>query len=180
MKVLIDACVLYPTVLRELVLGLGRTGAFTPLWSERILEEWRRAARRHSERDELIASGEIALANAAFPQASVVVNPDTMQRLNLPDPDDVHVLAAAVDGGADALLTLNVKDFPTNTLAAENILRRHPDEFLLEAFHSDAAEVRVLVDNVLSRAASHGIDTGNPRALLKRARVPRFGKALYT
>ncbi len=178
MKVLIDACVLYPTVLRELVLGYAQTGAFTPLWSERILEEWRRAALRNSDRDGAIADGEIALANAAFPDANVDVTEDTQNRLYLPDPHDIHVFAAAVDGGADALLTLNVRDFPTNTLAAEGILRRHPDEFLLEGFHSDEAGMREIVAKVMARAAGHGIDTSKPRALLKKARLPRLGKAI--
>ena len=179
MRLLIDACVLYPTVLRELVLGLARTGAFTPLWSERILEEWRRAARRNSDRDGVIAEGEIALAKAAFPDAMVETDPSTMARLSLPDPDDVHVFAAAIDGKAEAILTLNLKDFPTNALAAEGVLRRDPDGVLLEAFHADETAMRRIVDDVLSRAASHGIDTSNPRGLLKRARVPRLGKAMF-
>ncbi|MDJ0638455.1 MAG: PIN domain-containing protein [Paracoccaceae bacterium] len=179
MKVLIDACVLYPTVLRELVIGLAKTGAFTPLWSERILEEWRRVARRNGEVDVAIAEGEIALLKAAFPDALVAPGPETEARLTLPDPSDIHVLAAAIDGKADALLTLNVKDFPTNTLSQHAILRRHPDEFLLEAYHGSADTVRQVVDAVLSRAAEHGIDTSNPRALLKRARLPRLAKALF-
>ncbi|MCG6884455.1 MAG: PIN domain-containing protein, partial [Silicimonas sp.] len=91
MKLLIDACVLYPTVLRELVLGLAANGGFTPLWSERILEEWRRAALRRSERDGVIAEGEIALVKAQFPGAMVDVVPTTRDRLWLPDTDDIHV-----------------------------------------------------------------------------------------
>ena len=180
MKVLIDACVLYPTVLRELVLAYARTGAFTPLWSDRILEEWRRAAKRKSDHDEMIATSEIALAKAAFPDAMVAPGHETQLRLSLPDDDDIHVLAAAIDGGADALLTLNLKDFPTNALSAEGILRRHPDEFLLEGAHADEGAVRELVSDVLGRAQRHGIDTSSPRALLKRARLPRLGKALFS
>ena len=178
MKVLIDACVLFPTVLRELVLETAKAGVFAPLWSERILEEWRRAAERRSEVDGVIAGGEIATAKAVFPGAMVAVSPDTEARLSLPDPHDIHVLAAAVDGGAEALLTLNVRDFPTNVLAEEGILRRHPDEFLLEAFHQDPAALRGIVERVLARAAAHGIDTSNQRAILKKARLPRLGKAL--
>jgi len=179
MRLLVDACVLYPTVLRELVLGLAQMGGFTPLWSQRILEEWRRAALRQSERDGVIAEGEIALAKAAFPDAMVTVSQSTQDRLWLPDPNDVHVFAAALDGGADAILTLNLKDFPTNALAAEGLMRRAPDELMLEAYHADPDGVRGLVLQVISRAGEHGIATSNPRALLKRARLPRLGKALY-
>ncbi|MEM7718861.1 MAG: PIN domain-containing protein [Pseudomonadota bacterium] len=179
MKVLIDACVLYPTVLRELVMGLAGTGYFTPLWSARILEEWRRAAARHSDRDNVIAESEIATIKARFPNSLVTVDPGTEQRLILPDPDDIHVLAAAIDGGATALMTLNLKDFPTNTLSAHGVIRRDPDGFLLEAFHSDEVAMRRVTHTVINTAEQHGIDVSNPRSLLKKARLPRLGKALY-
>ena len=178
MKVLIDACVLFPTVLRELVLDYAATGAFQPLWSERILEEWRRAAARTGESDAVIAEGEIALVKARFPGALVDVTTDTVSRLDLPDLDDVHVLAAAIDGGADELLTLNLKDFPTRTLSAEGILRRDPDGFLLEAYHADPNAVLKVIDEVLERAKRYGIDTSDRRKVLKRARLPRLAKAL--
>lgn len=178
MKVLIDACVLYPTVLRELVLGWADKGAFEPLWSDRILEEWRRAAARNSVQDGEIAAFEIEAVNAAFPDAKITYSSQTEDQLFLPDPSDTHVLAAAIDGQANELLTLNVKDFPTNALSAYGIIRRHPDEFLLEGFHSDPQNMQELVHSVLSKAARHGIDTSNQRALLKRARLPRFAKAL--
>ena len=120
MKVLIDACVLYPTVLREIVLGLARAEAFVPVWSERILEEWRRAAARHG--DGAIAEAEIASVRALFPDAVADPAPDIEARLILPDPDDVHVLAAAVQAGCDELLTLNLKDFPTRVVGREALL----------------------------------------------------------
>lgn len=180
MKVLIDANVLFPTVLREIVLGWAGAGGFEPLWSARILEEWRRAAARLGARDEALAESEIAVVNARFPDAMVASDPDIEARLSLPDPDDVHVLAAAVAAGAEAILTLNTKDFPTRVLSAEGILRRHPDEFLLEAFLAKPDDMRAVVDEVLTRAAGYGIDTSNTRAILKRARLPRLAKALST
>ncbi len=178
MKVLIDANILYPTVLRELVLDYAATGAFEPLWSDRILEEWRRTAQRQSDRDGVIAEGEIAMVNARFPEAAVTVSSETEARLALPDPDDVHVLAAAIDGGAEELLTMNLKDFPNNALNAEGLIRRDPDGFLLEAFHNDTKALEGVVAQVLERAARHGIDVSNQRALLKKARLPRLAKAL--
>jgi predicted nucleic acid-binding protein len=178
-KVLIDACVLYPTVLRELVLGTAAQGLFTPLWSDRILEEWRRAALRKSAPDGVIAEGEIARLRVQFPKAGVEGSDQTQATLYLPDENDIHVLAAAIDGGAEALLTLNTKDFPLRTLGAHGILRRHPDEFLLEAARLDRDGLARLANEVLGEAGNHGIDVSNPRALMKRAQVPRFGKFLY-
>ena len=178
MRVVLDACVLYPTLLRELVMGWAAEGGFTPLWSVRILEEWRRAAARNGPRDAEIAAAEIAGLRTEFPDAEVKVVAETIEKVHLPDLDDIHVLAAAIDGGADEILTLNLRDFPTNALAAHGIIRRHPDEFLLEALHADPVRVRALVDRVLARAASFGIDTTNRRKLLKRAKLPRFAKAL--
>ena len=178
MKVVMDACVLFPTVLRELVLDYADTGAFQPMWSARILEEWRRAAARVDDDGAVIAESEIALLKVRFPEAHIEVSPETEARLSLPDPDDTHVLAAAIDGGADELLTLNLKDFPTRTLSGEGIIRRDPDGFLLEGFHANPSAMIALVDGVLARAAAHGIDTSNRRALLKRARLPRLAKAL--
>lgn len=177
MKVLIDACVLFPTVLRELVLDYAWAGGFQPLWSDRILEEWRRAAARN-DADPAIAEAEAARAIARFPDAMVEASFETQSRLSLPDADDVHVLAAAIDGAANELLTLNVKDFPTRTLSGEGILLRHPDEFLLEAYHADTEKLTQITDKVMARAADYGIDTSNRRKILKRARLPRFAKAL--
>ncbi len=175
MKVLLDACVLYPTILRALLFRRAEAGAFQPLWSARILEEWRRAALKSGA---LFADAEVASARAVFPKAEVQSRPSTEARLVLPDPNDVHVLAAAIDGSADELLTFNVKDFPGHVLSEEGIQRRSPDEFLLELFFADEIGMRRDVDATLAEAAEHGIDVSNPRSVFKRARLARFGKAL--
>ena len=173
-RVLIDANVLYPTVLREIVLGVAGQGLFTPLWSPRILEEWARAARRTGEED--IARGEIALVRANWPDAEIT--PGDHLDLTLPDPDDIHVLAAAIDGQADELLTMNLRDFPTRTLSAHGIIRRDPDGFLLEFLASHPDEVRKVVGQVHATAEHLSGEAIPLRRLLKRARLPRLGKAL--
>ena len=130
MKVLLDTCVLYPTVMREVLLAVARTGAFQPLWSARILEEWARAARKLGPTGEPQARTEIALVSRDWPRAEVSWPPSLENRLYLPDPADVHVLAAAIAGSADVLLTMNAKDFPKHTLAEEGLSRQTPDELL--------------------------------------------------
>ena len=174
MRVLIDACVLFPTVLRRIVIGVAGTGAFTPLWSPRILEEWSRAAQRDGFAVE--AEAEIAKLRARFPGSEVKHDPAQEAGLTLPDPNDVHVLAAAISAGADELLTLNVKDFPSRILSAHGVQLRHPDEFLLEALHADLS-IEGTIRSVHERAVEDGLEM-TLRTMLKRSRLPRVGKEM--
>ncbi|HRO12693.1 RSP_2648 family PIN domain-containing protein [Amaricoccus sp.] len=177
MRVLIDACVLFPTVLREMVVGAAAAGGFAPLWSARILEEWARATRRLPEGAEAVARGEIALLRAAWPEAEVAVAEELVAGLSLPDPADRHVLAAAIAGGAEVLLTLNRRDFPTRTLARHGILLREPDGFLVELLEEGVDLGRVAAGAQARAEAASGRDQPL-RTLLKRAGLPRLGKAL--
>ena len=177
MRVLLDACVLFPTVLREVLTGVAAEGLYEPLWSARILEEWARATPKLGPGAEAQARGEIAALRARWPRAEVALREGTEARLWLPDPADVHVLAAAVDGHADALVTFNRRDFPTAEMDAVGVARRDPDGFLMDLWLSDAAAVERVVGAVRDRAAKMGHDMG-VRALLKRVRLPRLGKAL--
>ncbi len=178
MKVLIDACVLYPTVMREVVLGVAAKGLFQPLWSARILEEWARAARKLGPVGEAQARGEVALVRANWPRAEVPPSPGIEARLYLPDPDDVHVLAAAIAGNADILLTLNASDFPGHTLAEEGVTRRDPDGFLWQLWSEQPDPVADAVTCVHAEAERLSGGPLGLRALLKKARLPRLGKAL--
>ena len=179
MKAVLDACVLYPTVLREIVLGVAGAGLITPVWSARLLEEWRRAAARNGGKaDAVVAEGEIARAGAAFPGARVAPRPETEARLWLPDPADIHVLATAIDAGADTIITLNLRDFPARELAPVGVSAMHPDAALRALWLQSEAEVEAVVDDV-HRAASQLSGTARARrALLKRAGLPRLGKAI--
>lgn len=178
MKVLLDTCVLYPTVMREVLLGAAAKGLFTPLWSARILEEWARAARKLGPEGEVQARGEVALVRAAWPRAEVVWKPSLEGRLWLPDHNDKHVLAAAIAGNADVIITVNAKDFPRNVLAEEGLARADPDTFLL-GFWQAQPDTMAQVGEVVRQQAERL--SGQPwtiRDLMKKARLPRLGKAL--
>jgi predicted nucleic acid-binding protein len=178
-RVLLDANVLFPTVLREMLLGAAALGAFHPLWSARILEEWARATRRLPEGAEAIARAEIAMLRACWPGAEVEAPPDLAATLSLPDPDDRHVLAAAIAGGAGILLTRNRADFPGRTLARHGILLREPDGFLTELV-GEGQDIAAVAGAVAARTAAA---SGRPQPilpLLKRAGLPRLGRLLAT
>lgn len=178
MKLLLDTCVLYPTVMREMLLGVAAKGLYTPLWSERILGEWQRAAVKLGPAGVLQAEAEITMVRAGFPTAVITANARDMTRLWLPDEADVHVLAAAIAGHADAIVTLNNKDFPRHTLQEEGLDRLGPDQLLYDFWLTDADVVEQVAVAVL-RQANHLSDRPwTMRALLKKARLPRSAKAL--
>ncbi len=178
MRVTLDACVLYPPVLRDILLGVAAAGLYRPIWSERILEEWARATVKLGPSAEAEARGVIAAVKAQFPQAMVARAEGVEARLLLPDPDDVHVLATAIAGHADAILTFNAADFPRHVLAEEGIARRDPDGFLWEMWSGNPESVGAVITRVHGRAEAMAGGPVSLKALLKRAQCPRLAKAV--
>ena len=178
MRMFLDACVLFPTVMREMLLGVAKAGVFEPQFSPRVLEEWARATIKIGPEAEVFARAEIAMLRAAWPRAEVAPTPALEARLWLPDANDVHVLAAAIAGSADGIITLNAKDFPRNVLAEEGLSRVDPDGFLHQIWQASPEVVAGVADGVLSTARSLSGEDWTMRALLKKARLPRIAKAL--
>ena len=175
---MIDACVLYPTVMREVVLGCAKQGLFEARWSVRILEEWARAAAKLGPEQEVWARGEIVTITQRFPAALVRYDQVREQQYWLPDPADIHVLTAAVLGSCDAILTMNAKDFPRNILGDEGLLRVDPDAFARDLLYGAPDQVTDVADKILAEANRLSDRPWTMRALMKKARLPRFGKAL--
>jgi predicted nucleic acid-binding protein len=176
MRVLLDACVLFPTVLRQVLVASAGAGLIEPFWSERILEEWRRAVLRVHPEDGGVVAGEIAALRVQFPDAAVTPDAEVETRLSLPDLNDRHVLAAALAAAAEAIVTLNLRDFPGRTLAREGIVVRHPDSLLVELHQNNPHLVTALVAPIVEAASDA---TGlTSRKILKKAGLPRLGKAL--
>ncbi|MEO0936827.1 MAG: PIN domain-containing protein [Pseudomonadota bacterium] len=178
MKIVIDACVLYPSVMREMVVGAARAGGFEAVWSPRLLEEWARAAAKLGPEGAAQARAEIALLRAAMPSCEVRPPPELERRLWLPDPADLHVLAAAIHCSADAIMTLNAKDFPRGILAEEGLSRVDPDSFLLGLWKASPQIIAPVAQDVLGQARRLSGQDWDMRGLMKKARLPRLGKAL--
>lgn len=178
MKALLDACVLYPNVMREMLLGAASAGLYTPLWSPRILEEWARATRKLGPAAEVVARGEIALLRANWPGAECQPRAGDMARLWLPDENDIHVLAAAIAGSAEVIITQNRADFPRGVLAEEGLLRLSADEFLLSLYHKAPEKMEIAAENLRREAMRLSGENWTIRALLKKAGLPRLGKIL--
>lgn len=127
----LDANVIYPAPVRDLLLNLADLEIFSPKWSEIIQEEWIRnllIKRTDLSRPKLMRTVEIM--NSVFPDAEVHGFEELIDNLELPDLDDRHVLAVAIHCKADAIITFNQKDFPTKYLKEFNIEVYNPDKFL--------------------------------------------------
>jgi len=173
MRALLDACVLYPTLTRGLLLEVAAAGLYVPLWSERIMGEWMRAAAKETPGP--LVAAEAALMRARWSGAWVEVPETVVAGLSLPDSNDTHVLAAAIAGEASLLVTYNLKDFPGRTLARHGLRPVGPDTFLLELLDEAPDQVLAALDRAMAGLSAAGPDR---RALLKRAQLPRLAKAV--
>ncbi len=126
-----DACVLYSAPLRDLLMHLALTDLFRAKWTEAIHEEWIRSVlenRADLTREQLERTRQ--LMNAHVRDCQVAGYEDLIPVLTLPDPDDRHVLAAAIRSSADVIVTFNLSDFPPETLRKWGIEAQHPDDFI--------------------------------------------------
>src|SRR6266508_3632867 len=129
---LFDACVLYPAPLRDLLMWLALTDLFNAKWTDEIHDEWIRnvLADRPDLKPEQLERTRL-LMNSKIRDCLITGYENLIEGLILPDPDDRHVLAAAIRAGADVIVTFNLTDFPAATLAHFDIEAQHPDDFLV-------------------------------------------------
>ena len=130
---LLDANVLYPAPLRDLLMQVAVSDVFRAKWTAEIHREWIDALLRnepHRERAALERTRD--LMNRAAPDCLVRGYESLIPGLALPDLDDRHVLAAAIKGRCDVIVTQNLADFPEKVLREHGVRAEHPDRFLCE------------------------------------------------
>lgn len=128
-RVVLDACVLLPYQLADLLLRLAEGDMYEPLWSDAILDEVERNLIVKFNVSPEKAAKRLERMRAAFPDASVSGHEHLVDAMTT-DPKDRHVAAVAVGGDAALIVTANTRDFPREALAPYNIHAVHPDEFL--------------------------------------------------
>ena len=127
----LDASVLYPAPLRDLLLELAVSDFYRAKWSDAVHDEWMRALlRRRPDIPATRLKRTRQLMDAHVRDALVSGFEELVPSISLPDPDDRHVVAAAIHGEADVILTANLKDFPISALAPHALEAEHPDDFL--------------------------------------------------
>lgn len=132
--VVIDTCILYDALLRDILLRLAEKELYQPVWSNVICEELRRNLSQRiaiEKVDKLIK-----VINGAFPEA-IIDDYSTLPKIDEPriNEKDRHVLAAAISSNAQVIVTNNIKDFPNEVLFEYNIETQSPDDFLINLFY---------------------------------------------
>lgn len=167
--VVYDACVLYPAPLRDFLMWLGLSGRFRARWSPAIHEEWKRNLlinRPELTRAQLDRTS--ALMDTAIPDGSVTGYQPLIAGLTLPDPDDRHVLAAAIRCGAGVIVTFNERDFPGAALAPYGVEAQHPDMFVDNLLDLDAAAVVSAAQRQRAQLRNPPIDVDHYLQILRR------------
>ena len=174
-----DACVLYPAPLRDLLMWLGLSGLYRARWSARIHEEWTRNLLKN--RPDLTMeqlARTVALMDKAIPGALVTGHEVLCAELSLPDPDDRHVLAAAIRCKAEVIVTFNLKDFPVANLESFDIEPQHPDEFIIDLWDLDQAAVLASVQKHRATLRSPEMDAAQYLNMMLRQGIPQAVKVL--
>lgn len=159
---LLDTSVLWPSLQRDFLLSLAIEGLYRPVWSSAILEELEEhESLKLQKRGTPQAEAErrtrrlLARMHAGFPDAAVVGWEPLEGTFGLPDPDDEHVVAAALIACAGAIVTANLKDFPASKLP-DDLEVLPPHEFALNAVSSDPRRALRAVQAIAGRSGRIG------------------------
>lgn len=154
---LIDACALGGALRRNMLLSLAEAGLFRPRWSARILDETQKAIFQITK-GATDGSKQRAVIEAAFPESLVTGYEVFESNLDLPDPDDNHVLAAAISTSASVIVTDNLKDFPPEALEPHAIDAISADDFIADTIELDPSEAILALRRMRERFANPAID----------------------
>mgnify|MGYP001254015600 CR=1 FL=1 len=178
--VILDANVLYPNLLRDLLLSLAVAGLYHARWTWRIHDEWTRNLVANRPDIEPKIGQLVELVNQAVPDCLVENYEALIESVELPDPDDRHVLAAAIAGHADAIVTANLRDFPKDALAKYNIEAQHPDDFIMNQLELRPFEALEAIKRARERMKNPPRSPSEFVELVKKAGLPQTEQFLRT
>jgi predicted nucleic acid-binding protein len=171
--VVLDANVLYPSPLRSFLMYLAATGEFRARWTDHIHDEWvRTALAKHPELDPAKLQRTRELMNLHVPGCLVTGYEPLIESIKLPDPDDRHVVAAAVKTRAEAIVTFNLKDFPTEALEPLDVMTIHPDDFIADLIGLNAAAVIEAAQRHRAEMTKPAYSVSEYLVLLQKQKLP--------
>ena len=174
-----DACVLHPAGLRDFLVRLAMTGLFRAHWSEDILDEMVASVlSRRPDLDEAQLARTRELMCDAVPDSVTTGYKDLIEGLNLPDPNDRHVLAAAIRSGSQVIVTENIDDFPRAVLETYNIETQTPDVFVLHLIELSPTSVSGVIQAQATALKDPPMSVSDVLDRLAQSGLPRSVAAL--
>lgn len=178
--VIYDANVLYPSMLRDLLIRVAQTGLVRARWTDAILDEtFNNLKSNRPDLDPIKLDRTRELMCAAIPDC-LIQDYEALEFAfkDLPDPGDAHVMAAALKGQAERIVTQNLQDFPADILAPWGIEAKHPDDFLMDQFYLDALEMHTAVRNMAGAYRNPPLGFDDVLDRLDAEGLPQFAAAV--
>lgn len=174
---IVDACVLVQAAVRDTLLRLFERRLFLARWTDEIIEETVRTLRNKLGRTQEQADHLVAELRAHFPDAWIEPGYRELIPAMTNHEKDRHILAAAVKGQCEVIVTYNLRHFPEESLKPYGIAVKHPDEFLIDLYHMDS-------EIVVHELHQQGADLRSPRNItevlrsLKTCKCTQFAQLI--
>lgn len=162
-----------PAALRDTLLRAAEAGLYLPCWSESILQE----VQRNLVEDRLTTARQaqslVETMRGIFPEA-LVTGYEQIIDLMTNDIKDRHVLASAVVGGAQVIVTANLSDFPRQALEPFNVVAQSPDEFLISLFATNPDQMARIIVGQAADLVAPPLSTSDVLEMIAAQHAPTF------
>lgn len=177
--VLYDANVLYPSTLRDLLIRVAQAGLVQAKWTDRILDEvFDALSANRPDLDSQKLDRTRSLMTSAVRDCLVAGYEPLIEAVQLPDPDDRHVLAAAIKARAQVIVTNNLRDFPSKALEAWDMEAKSPDDFILDQMDLSREAVHSAVQRIADSREKPPATLHDVLAMLERDGLFKSAAAL--
>ncbi|MFD3189595.1 PIN domain-containing protein [Sedimentitalea sp. HM32M-2] len=172
--VILDANVLFPFRVRDVLLTFAYEGLFRARFTEEIMAEWTQNLLERKPSLENSINSQVNMIRQAFDECFVTGHMPLIEGLQMPDKDDRHVLAAAVRCSAQVIVTENKRDFPSDVLEEYDIEVLGADEMLVNTYELFPVEAARALGKVRGRYKNPRMNVSEFLLDLTRAGLPKL------
>lgn len=177
----LDANVLYPAPLRDLLLTIANKNIFNPFWSDKIQSEWKlNLLKNRKDLKPIQLDRTIKLMNKAFPEANVSEYHKIKIKGELPDTGDIHVLQTAIKSNSKFIITSNKKDFPVNITRKHDVFAIKPDDFIYALVKSNSVEINDSISEILKNLKNPPVSKDKFLKILSKLKLSKTVRLLKT
>lgn len=175
--VILDANVLFPFRVRDVLLTFAHEGLFRARFTDEIMAEWMEnlIELKPSLKDSI--ESQASMIRQTFDECFVSGHMSLIDGLDMPDKDDRHVLAAAIRCSAQVIVTENRRDFPSGLLEEYDIEVLGADDMLVNTYELFPVEAARALGRVRRRYRNPSMSVSEFLLDLTRAGLPKLAAA---